>query len=718
MIRSRFNLRSLLVPRSVAVVGASERPGPGRQVIENLHQLGYDGSIFAVNPNYDQVLSHPCFPSLEAVKQAHHDVDMVAILLGRDRVAPILEEAGSIGVQAAWAFAGGFAEAGEDGKTLQNKLKSICTQYDIALCGPNCVGFLNPAARVGTYSAPVSPRLSPGKVGAVVQSGSICLALANSDRGIGYSLLISSGNEAVTDSSDYLAYLLEDPNTEVILAFIEQLRHPERFLAVAKRAREVDKPIIILKVGRSEMAQRAAVTHTGALAGSDAVYDAVFRKYGVIRVDDLNEMLETAEAFVQLGDCLPAGNRVGMITVSGGEIGLVGDLSADLNLEFPEWSDAAKDAFSASLPAYAAIANPLDAWGSGRIEETYPPCIEAAATDGIDVIVVSQDAPAGMAPAQIDQYAVIAEAATEVHRSTGKPIVAISHLSGGLDETLRAQFGAGGVPLLQGTREGLRAVDHLISYGRISQAALLEVSKDRQCRASDLLDGRRGVLTEYDSKRVFTAYGIPCPQEILCQNAKEVLLGAKDIGFPVVLKVLSPEIPHKVDARLVALGIEGESELRRAYDTLLRRALSLVSKRSLAGMLVQEMVVESVAEVIVGMFRDPDFGPVIVVGLGGTMVELVEDCAIGIPPLAKDEIRELIERTKVGQLLRRERGGPSCDLEALVNVILRVGELTLDWGDHILALDINPLLVLPEGRGVIAVDGLIELDDGNNDRGS
>ena len=709
MIQSQFNLRALLVPKSVAVVGASERPGPGRQVIENLHQLGYDGSIIAVNPNYDRVLSHPCFPSLEAAVKAHHEVDMVAILLGREALPSILEEAGSIGVPAAWTFASGFAEAGEDGKTLQNTLKSICTRYGIALCGPNCVGFLNPVARIAAYSAPIPPQLSAGKVGAVVQSGSICLALANSDRGIGYSLLVSSGNEAVIDSSDYLAYLLEDPNTEVLLAFIEQLRRPQRFLAVAKRAQEVGKPIIVLKVGRSEMAQRAAVAHTGALAGSDAVYSAIFRKYGIIRVDNLNEMLETAEAFVHLRDCLPPGNRIGMITVSGGEIGLVGDLAAGLNLEFPEWPDAAKAAFSASLPAYTSVTNPLDAWGSGRIEETYPLCIEAAATDDIDVIVISQDAPPGMAPAQIDQYRVVAEASARTHRLTGKPIVAVSHLAGGLDKTLQAQFSKGGVPLLQGTRDALRAVDHLVSYRQMSQATLPETPMVRKRRASDLLEKRYGVMTEFDSKRVFTAYGIPCPREVLCQSAEEVLARAKDIGFPVVLKVLSPEIPHKADAGLVVLNIRSEAELHQAYETLYQQALSVVAKRSIVGILVQEMVVESVAEVIVGISRDPDFGPVIVVGLGGKMVELLGDSAVGIPPLAEDEVYKLVEHTKVGKLLREGRGGSSSELRALVDVVLQVSEIALDWGDYICALDINPLLVLPAGQGVIAVDGLIEM---------
>jgi len=311
-----FDLSALLKPSSVAVVGASERLGPGRQVIENLQQLGYCGEIYPVNPKYDSVLGLSCYHSLTVLHASGHPVDMVAILLGRESIIPVLEEAAEIGVRAAWAFASGFAEADALGEGLQCELETLCRENGIAFCGPNCVGYINPIENTAAYSAPMSLTLHAGNIGGVAQSGSICLALANSGRGVGYSLLVSSGNEAVVDSTDYIDYMLDDPQTTVILAFIEQFRRPQRLLKVAKRARELGKPLIVLKVGRSKMAQQATIAHTGALAGTDAIYDAVFRKYGIIRVDSLDEMIETAAIFSQLGGKLPRGNNVGMITVA------------------------------------------------------------------------------------------------------------------------------------------------------------------------------------------------------------------------------------------------------------------------------------------------------------------------------------------------------------------------------------------------------------------
>lgn len=304
------NLRFLLEPASIAVVGASDGPGPGRQALDNLVRLGYEGTIIPINPKHDSVQGLRCFPSLAQATRAGMTPDAVAILLGRAQVPQLLQEAAAVGVRGAWAFASGFAEADTRGKALQEEVARICAQNGIAFCGPNCVGYVNPVSRCGLLSAPVSPSLVPGGVSAVVQSGSIALALANSARGLGFRTIISSGNEAVLDTTDYIDYFLDDEETRVILAFIEQLRSPRRFLEAAERARQMGKPIIVLKVGRSVMARQATLAHTGALAGSDAVYDAVFRKHGVIRVEDLDEMLETANAFSRMGSDLPRGARV------------------------------------------------------------------------------------------------------------------------------------------------------------------------------------------------------------------------------------------------------------------------------------------------------------------------------------------------------------------------------------------------------------------------
>ncbi|MGC9529409.1 MAG: acetate--CoA ligase family protein [Candidatus Bipolaricaulaceae bacterium] len=712
------DLRPLLAPRAIAVVGASQRSGPGRQVMDNLRQLGFPGEVIPVNPKYEQVLGYPCFPSLSAAVAAGRRPELMALLLGREQVVPVVEEGARLGIRAAWAFASGFAEADGRGRALQAELAALCSQAGVALMGPNCVGFVNPAAATGAYSAPLSPRLAPGRVGAVAQSGSVCLALANAARGLGFSLLVSSGNEAVVDVTDYMAYMLDDPGTDVVLAFVEQFRRPDRFVEVARRARELEKPIVVLKVGRSEVARRAAAAHTGALAGSDAVHDAVFDKYGVIRVDDLDEMLETAVALTSLRGRLPRGDRVGVITVSGGEIGLVADLARGLCLSFPPWDGATAARLQAALPPYAEVANPLDAWGSGKIEETYPPCVTAAAEDpNVDALLITLDVPPGLAPAQVDQYRVVAESAVATARTAAKPIVVLSNLAGGLHAQLRGVLEDGGLPLLQGTRAGLRAVDRLIWYGTRPRPAAAPPAPAPPAGVAELLD-RRGPLTEHASKRVLAAYGIRCTRERLCRSPEQAVAAAHALGYPVALKVMSPRLLHKTDAGLVRLGLGDDRGVAEAYTDLWERARGLTDVADLEGILVQEMAPRPVAEVIVGALRDEGFGPVVVFGAGGELVELIEDRALALPPLTRAEAEAMLSCTRVGRLLSGFRGRPSGDGAALVDVLVQVGELARQWADRIRSIDVNPLFVLPAGQGVVAVDALIELMESEDGKGA
>ncbi len=462
------DLTPLLRPKTIAVVGASERFGAGSLVIDNLRTLGFQGKIIPINPRYQQLLGYPCYPSLSKVPD-QMKIDCAAILLGHPQVNPVLEEAGRREIHGAWAFASGFAETGPDGAKLQEELKQICTANEIHFCGPNCVGYANLQDQVGAYSAPISPTLRKGGVSAVAQSGSVILALANSNRGIGFNFLISSGNEAVVDLADYLEYLVEDPRTEVIIVFIESIRRPQAFIRACTRAAEVRKPIIALKVGKSEIARQVALSHTGALTGADGVQEALFKKLGVIRVNDLDELLETAEAFARCRNRLPGGNGVGAIAVSGGEIGLISDLAEGLSFRFSPLSVKAQAELRKRLPSFTAIGNPLDGWGSGDLVETYPACLEVLAKeDDVDLIMVSQDSPPGMAKKQIEQYADVARAAVRAAGS-GKPVIAISHVSGGVDSTIRGILEEGNIPFLQGTREGLRAIHHLIEYARFQK---------------------------------------------------------------------------------------------------------------------------------------------------------------------------------------------------------------------------------------------------------
>ncbi len=710
------DLQPLFRPDSIAVVGASENPGPGLQVLENLKQLGYAGKVFPINPRYREVLGMRCYPSLTELGQAGERVDMVAVLLGCEWVLSVMEDAAAVGVKAGWAFASGFGEAGPEGRDLQNRLCRLCEEHGIRFLGPNCVGFLNPVSRTGIYSAPAPLAIHSGRIGMVAQSGYICIAVANSVRGLGFSLIASTGNEAVVDSVDCIAYMLEDPQTDVVMAFIEQFRRPDRLWAVAARAREVGKPIIVIKVGRSEIARRATAAHTGSLAGSDDIQDALFRKLGIIRVDDLDEMFETAKLFAGLKGRLPEGGRIFSVTLSGGVISLLADLCEGMPLRFPSWSAAGKKKVQALMPPYIEIANPLDAWGFGRVEETYESCLLAAAGEPeADLVLVAQDVPPGMSARQMEQYSVVARSAVTAVVHTQKPIVLLGNTSTGFHPRIARMLEEGGVPILQGTREGLKAIVHLVRYAGQRRAGMqiAETGAEGAVAPTEagivLPAGGEKVLTEYLSKKVLAAYGIPCTREILCPDVEAALVAAREIGFPVALKVMSSQILHKTDAGVISLGIADEKAVRQAWPQLMAKAAAFDPDACIDGMLVQEMAATPIAEVIVGLIRDPNFGPAVMFGSGGVLVEVLRDYSLGIPPLTLAEARDMIESTRGYRLLTGFRGHPKGDLEALADVLVRVGRLAVSEADRIEALDINPLLVYPEGQGVLAVDAFLAL---------
>jgi len=710
---SKKDLSPLLSPESIAVIGASEKFGAGSLVIENLRTLGFDGAIIPVNPGYTEVLGLPCYPSLADIP-AQITIDSVAVVLGSGRILPMMEQAAQRGIRGAWAFASGFAETGEAGAALQAKLRAFCEANKILFCGPNCVGYINLHDKAGTFSAPVSPTLQKGNIGAVAQSGSVVLALANSNRGIGFSTIVSSGNEAVLDVVDYMEHFLDDPNTHVIISFLEGIRRTEAFKKCCIRAAEIGKPVIVVKVGRSEMARKTVISHTGALAGSDEIYDAFFKKCGVIRVEDLDQLLETAALFSRCKDRLPEGNRIGMVTVSGGEIGLIGDTSKAFSFEYPPLSEDGEKKLKQKLPAYTTIANPLDAWGSGDLKNTYPACLDVlAGEDAIDLIAISQDSPPGMSDKQVAQYADVAKAAVKCAQRE-KPVVVFSHVSGGLDQTIKGILDDGGVPFLQGTRESLGAIDNLITYADFHrwQKSIRSgdgISPDNLDSLKEAYKTKSGVLSYEDSRDLIGAYGIGVPDAEMVHSADEAAAVAMRIGCPVVMKGQSPQIPHKTEASLVLVNIRNEAALREAYSTIVRNIETFDPLAQLEGILIQQMISSDSVETIIGIAADPVFGPAVVFGLGGVFVELLKDSTIQLTPVSRDEAHKMITDLKGCKLLQGFRGRSRTDVDALITSIVQIGQLAEDFSGLITSLDINPLMVLPEGQGAVAADILIEM---------
>jgi len=712
-MRYKKDLSPLLSPKSIAVVGASEKFGAGSLVIENLRTLGFEGTIIPVNPGYTELLGLPCYPSLADIP-ARIGIDSVAVVLGSGRILPVMEQVARRGIRGAWAFASGFAETGEAGAALQAELKTFCDANKIAFCGPNCVGYINLHEKVGMFSAPVSPTLRQGNIGVVAQSGSVVLALANSNRDIGFSTIVSSGNEAVLDAVDYMAHFLDDPRTHVIACFLEGIRRFEAFKACCIRAAAVGKPVIVVKVGRSAMARNAVGTHTGALAGADEIHDAFFKKYGVIRVDDLDQLLETAALFSSCSDRLPRGNHIGMVTVSGGEIGLIGDISKGFAFEYPPLSAQGQKKLKQRLPAYTTVANPLDAWGSGDLKNTYPACLEVlAAEDTVDLIAISQDSPPGMSDKQVAQYSDVARAAVNC-AGGDKPVVVFSHVSGGLDRTIKGILDRGGVPFLQGTRESLGAIDNLFTYADFCRRQRMNrsgdgISPENLTALKQAYQTKSGALSYEDGQALIAAYGIRVPDGSMAYSADEAAAIALTLGYPVVMKGQSPQISHKTEAGLVQVNIGNETALRDTFAAIERNMTAFDPGAQLEGILVQQMIPSDGVETIVGISADPVCGPAVVFGLGGIFVELLKDSTLQLPPVSRDEARTMIAGLKGCKLLEGFRGKPGTDVDALIAAIVQIGQLAQDFNGLIASLDINPLMVLPQGRGAVAADILIEM---------
>lgn len=704
------DLSPLLNPRTIAVVGASERPGsPGRVALENLLNLAYQGTVYAVNPAYEEVLDFPCYPDLKSLPGP---VDAIVVLLGAEKVLPVLEDAVDIGVRAASVLGIGFAEAGMEGKARQAELARLANDAGMLVCGPNCIGIANLVDRAAMYSVALSPANRAGGVSVVSQSGAVCMGLTNAAR-FGFRYLISSGNEAVLETADYIGYLADDPHTQIILAFLEGVPSPDKFVAAARAAAEAGKPVLLVKVGRSEIARRAVQAHTGSLVGSDAVYDAVFRHLGVIRLNTLDELLEAGELF--LTSPLPAGDGVGLLSLSGGQIGLVADLAQDVGLAFPQFSEKAQKSLKQILPPYRAISNPLDAWGVGDQERIYPACMEAVAEEeDIHLLAVSRDTPPQVARQEVEQSLYEAKAAVRIARETGKPVLMFSNVSAGSHREVKETLREGGVSYLQGVRETLRAIQAFVRYADFRRRLGEKVIAGCPSPASlsswrSRLRKMRGVLSEVEGRRLLAAYGIPGPREAVATTAKEAAEAAKRIGYPVVLKILSPDIQHKTEIGGVRVGLGDDKGVVRAFSEVMDAARRNFPQARLEGAVIQEMISPDAVEVILGVLRDPDFGPVVVFGSGGVLVELLKDSSLRLPPLSRREALEMIHETRGVRLLQGFRGQPPADVDALVDALVRLSQLAADLGDLVVALDVNPLMVLPKGQGVRAVDALVEI---------
>lgn len=696
-----MSVARLLNPASIAIVGASDKVGPGFNAWRALEYVGYRGRVYLVNPRKSSLMGRPTYPSLAAIPEA---VDAAFIAVPRDAVLDAVREAADKGAGGVAVLSSGFGEAGAAGVAAERELAAIARDSGMAVCGPNCLGFLNFAGATALFGTSLPDTVARGGVAVVAQSGSIGIALLNCARGIGLSHLITSGNEAVTTAADYLDALIDDPAVTTVIAFLEQLRKPERFVEVARRAYTLGKPVIVVKSGRSERGRQAVMAHTGAVAGSDAVCEAAFRAANVIRVGTLDELIETA-VLVSSVHARPTAPGVAIVSPSGGEIALALDIADAAGLELPP-VPGAQAAIAALLPDFAHATNPLDLTWAGLYDPTVAQrCVEALGAQAeIGALVLLQDAPAGLGEQQALRYASLFRHVALGAAASGKPFAVVSNLAGELHPAFEAVAHDTGVPCLRGTQEGLGA---MAQYARWATTPPLPPAPGAPAAVRDEARRRLAALpaarvsAEHEGRHVLAAYGIGGPREIAARDADDAVKAARSIGYPVVLKGIVPGMAHKTEAGMVKLRLASDDDVRRAAAEVMAAAAG-----EGVTLLVQEMV-QPVAEILVGARIDADFGPIVVVGTGGVMVELYRDVAIRLAPVTESVALQMIAQTRAAPLLSGWRGRPRGDLQQTAATVAALSRLIADFRDEISEVEINPLGVLEEGRGVLALDCLV-----------
>jgi acyl-CoA synthetase (NDP forming) len=716
-----IDLRPLFAPRSVAIVGASPRSWIAETVRDNLRVMASGTRCHFVNPNYGELHGQPCYPSLDALPERP---DIAVVAINPLRAASVTEAAAAAGVPAVIIPGGGVVEGGEAAAAMQVDVARIARAQGLALVGPNCMGVIDLTANSATYIGDISPYLPRGGVAGIAQSGSVADAFVHSGDRIGFSRIVSCGSEAVLDVCDYLAYCLDDPETSSVILFLEGFKRPERFLALADRALELGKPVMAVKVGRSDQAQAATMAHSGSLAGEARVTDAALDAAGVIRCRDLDELLETAElveGMRRTGRRVGRG-RAGVVTVSTGEASLIADLVPRTGLDLPPIPPTAEAAILEALPTMGYIGNPLDPWGAAAPAIAYGAVFEAMAASGaFDVLAAVHDFPYRSLPSEV---ATANEVVTALLAATadrpGMLPVYVSLTSGEPPPETKALLDTAGhgAPLLRGATEAFRAIAEVARWEARHavraehgpwRGAWPDLAADRTSYGADPAPtppphGTASALPERESLAFVAAVGIRATEAVAVTDAPAAVGAARRVGRSVALKLDAVGLTHKSDLGGVVLGLGGD-------DAVYAAALGLLETGRRRGLTVRGLLVEPMAapgvELILGLRRDPQFGPAVIVGLGGVLAEALDDVAIRLAPLGPATADAMLDDLRGARVLRGVRGRPPVDRGALVEMLVALGRLGVERAD-VLEVDLNP--VIASAAGALAVDALVVLE--------
>ena len=698
------HLKRFFGPSSVALVGATEDLGrfAGR-VLLRMTQFGYPGRIFPVNPRFESVRGLKCYAGIRDLPEAP---DHVGIVVPASAVMGILEDCAARGARFATVYTGGFAETGTpEGRAMQAEITAFARRTGVRIMGPNCNGMVSfvDAFAMTTSATIAGPRKPAGNIGVVSQSGGAGqtnVMWRAQELGLGVSYQVSCGNSADLNILDFMDFMIADDSTDVVLVLAEHIPDGPRLMEVARRAAEREKPIVMVKLGRTEAGSRAAASHTGAMAGSDAVCDAILRQCGIVRVDDCNELAEVA--MVLRTKRWPRGTRAGATTISGGNGVLLVDLGASVGVSFPEYGDETKATLAGVLPKLATTGNPTDVTNAAIGKpDIFRRCVETiAGDDNIDAVIPI------FTMAQASDVRQAADAA----KAVDKPVVLL-WIGACNDDPAFTQktLIETGVPVYRNTLGCLKAVRAAMRYG-----AFLMNRRGLPGRPAGIdpdaarakIAAAKGTLTERASKEVIRAYGIPCTGEALARDAEVAVRIAHELGGPVAMKIESADIPHKTEAGAIRLNVAGDAAVRQAFDEVMQAARRYKPQAALDGVLVQTMVPAG-TEIMLGVVVDPVYGPVVVAGLGGIHVEVLGDVAYRAAPIDVQEAQAMLRELRSYKLLEGVRGAAPRDIDALCEQIVRLSWLAYDLRDEITELDINPLVLGSRGAGVCAVDALV-----------